>query len=139
MPRKVKSTDAYMNSVLKLIPSEVVAAYVAIQAVLIGQDVEEMIFWLIAALFVIITPIWLFTYTDIPQDGITLQEIRQLVASTVAMGVWIFSLGGPLTFSDWYQENAEWAVLVILMLWTLLIAPLIQGTKPPQIRTPFTG
>ncbi|MFQ5981282.1 MAG: hypothetical protein ACE5OZ_24335 [Candidatus Heimdallarchaeota archaeon] len=139
MPRKAEPTDAYLNSVLKLIPSEVVAAYVAIQAILVGQDVEEMIFWLIAVLFVIITPIWLYTYTDIPQNGITAKEIRQLVSSTIAMGVWIFSLGGPFTFNDWYQDNAEWAVLVVLILWTLLIAPLIQGAKRPQIRAPFTG
>jgi hypothetical protein len=106
---------------------------------LVGQDVDEIIFWLIAVLFVIITPIWLFTYTDIPEDGIEVREIRQLVSSTIAMGVWIFSLGGPFTFNDWYQDNAEWAVLVILILWTMLIAPLIQGAKRPVIRAPFTG
>ncbi|MFX0114031.1 MAG: hypothetical protein ACFFB3_05755 [Candidatus Hodarchaeota archaeon] len=139
MPRKVKPTDSYLNSLLKLIPSELVAVYLAIQTILIAQDVEELIFWLIAVLFVIITPIWLFTYTDIPKGGITLQEARQLITSTLAMGIWIFSLGGPFSFNEWYQDNAEWAVLVVLLLWTFLIAPLIQGTKAPQLRGPYTG
>ncbi|MHA2370973.1 MAG: hypothetical protein ACXADX_19330 [Candidatus Hodarchaeales archaeon] len=139
MPRKVEKTDSYLNSLLKLIPSELVAVYLAIQAILIGQDVEELIFWLVAVLFVVITPIWLFTYTDIPKDGVTLQEARQLIASTLAMGIWVFSLGGPFSFNEWYQDNAEWAVLVVLLLWTFLIAPLIQGTKAPQLRGPYTG
>lgn len=139
MPRKVEKADSYLNSLLKLIPSELVAVYLAIQTILIAQDVEELIFWLIAVLFAAITPIWLFTYTDIPKGGVTLQEARQLITSTLAMGIWIFSLGGPFSFNEWYQDNAEWAVLVVLLLWTFIIAPLIQGTKAPQLRGPYAG
>jgi hypothetical protein len=139
MPRKVEKTDSYMNSLLKLIPSELVAVYLAIQTILIEENVEELIFWLVALFFVVITPIWLFTYTDVPKDGVTLQEIRQLIASTIAMGIWIFSLGGPFSFVEWYEENVQWAVLVVLLLWTFIIAPLIQGTKAPQLRGPYTG
>jgi hypothetical protein len=128
MGRRIKEDDTYYNSLLKLIPSEIVAVYIAIQAFLI--DVDFLVSAVVTLIFLVATPLWLYRFTNIREKGLNDQEILQLAVSTVSMLVWIFALGGPFIHFDLYNDNATYLVPLVMILWTGLIAPLVLGKKP---------
>lgn len=128
MGRRIKEDDTYYNSLLKLIPSEVVATYIAVQTFLI--DTDFTINFIITLVFLGATPLWLYRFTNIREKGLSTQEILQLLVSTGSMLIWIFALGGPFTFFDFYTDNARYLVPLVMILWTALIAPIVLGKKP---------
>jgi hypothetical protein len=128
MGRRIKEDDTYYTSLLKLIPSEVVATYIAVQAFLI--DTNFTINFVITIVFLGVTPLWLYRFTNIREEGLNDQEILQLLVSTGSMLIWIFALGGPFAFFDIYTDNARYLVPLVMILWTALIAPLVLGKKP---------
>jgi hypothetical protein len=130
MGRKVQESDSYLEALLKLIPSEIVTLYLAASALIVEQDQE--IHWILAVIFVIATPLWLYRFSNIAEGGLNLQEWLQLGASTGAMIVWVFSLGGPFGFEEWYVDNQEILVPLVLLIYTGLIAPILLGKKPKR-------
>ncbi|MHA2330346.1 MAG: hypothetical protein ACXACR_17635 [Candidatus Hodarchaeales archaeon] len=101
---------------------------VAVQAFLIEADI-----WIsvgVSIIFIAGTPLWLYQFTNIKEQGLSNKEILQLVSSTISMLIWIFAIGGPFTFWDYYTANASILVPIVLILWTGLVAPIILGKKP---------
>jgi hypothetical protein len=119
MSRAIEQENSFLQVLLKLIPSEVIAVYVFIQGVLPGR------FWLhfaFALLLVGLTPLYLLKAGGVKSNA-------QLVLSTLSLVVWIYAMGtGPLRFvrPPYYEP---WHGAVLLAVWTLVPPMLLtQGT-----------
>ena len=120
MGRAIEQENSFLQVLLKLIPSEVIAVYVFIQGVLPGR------FWLhfaFALLLVGLTPLYLAKAGGVKSN-------TQLVLSTLSLVVWIYAMGtGPLRFlhPPYYEP---WHGAVLLAVWTLV---------PPMLLTQGPG
>ncbi len=110
MAREIKTDQDYKGKLLKLIPSEIVAAYLAIQ----GFVPEESAKWgltILSVVLLIITPLYLKFVQNVAKNA-------QVIVSTLSFVVWVYALGGP--FAIWNIHEA-WIASVILLLWTTFI------------------
>ena len=112
---------SFLEVLLKLIPSEVIAVHIFIQGVM------PRVFWPTLVVFLLlvgITPLYLYWAMGV-------RSRPQLTVSTLSLVVWIYALGqGPFRFmrapgwEPWYGS-------VLLALWTL-VPPMFLTRAEPQ-------
>jgi hypothetical protein len=110
MGRSIEQDNSFLQVVLKLIPSEVIAVFVFVQGVMPRLLVPHLV---VAVLLVAITPLYLSRAAGV-------RARAQLVVSTISLVVWIWAMGaGPLRFvpAPWYEP---WHGAVALAAWTLV-------------------
>ncbi len=110
MAREVKVNQDYKSKLLKLIPSEIVAAYMVIEAII--PDNRKYIGTLvISVILLIMVPLYLKQVYKVKRFG-------QHIYVMIAFVIWIYSLGGP--FKHWNLWEA-WIGSSLLILYTLCI------------------
>ncbi len=110
MGRSIEQENTFLQVLLKLIPSEVIAVFVFIQGVMPRVFLPHLV---VALLLIGITPVYLRWATGV-------RSRTQLLVSTLSLVVWIYALGvGPLRFArpPFYEP---WHGAVALAVWTLV-------------------
>ncbi len=121
MARSINSGDSYLSRLLKYIPTEIVMVFVSVEGVLRSSFADhpaylEMGLWILAGTLTFLTPLWLWRVMRV-------KSFRHLFLSTISMVLWMFAIGGPFTFFDWYNQSLG---SVVLPIYTLLV-PIITG------------
>lgn len=117
MGRSIEQENSFLQVLLKLIPTEVIAVFVFV------QDVMPRQFWphlVMAFVLVAITPLYLRLAAGV-------KSRTQLILSTLSLVVWIYAMGtGPLRFvrPPYYEP---WHGAVLLAVWTLVPPMLLTG------------
>ncbi len=125
MARTVRASDPYTSSLLKYIPTEIVAAYLVIQG-MIPEDggTASFVTTLVVALIMLaLTPLYLSKVQGV-------KAADQLAVTTVSFVVWLYTLGGPFT---WLGLHVSYVGSAALVIWTLVI-PLI---LKPRVESPI--
>ncbi len=125
MTRQVTREDTYKDILLKLIPAEIVGAYIGIIGFLAKPDGKYD--WMIIAtciLLFVLTPFYLNRIYEI-------KKISQLVISAISFLIWTFSLNGGIliTYYKLHTETFSMICSVIIILWTLIV-PIFSKEKP---------
>ena len=120
MAREIKEMEYYKDKLLKLIPTEIVGAYLVLQG-LIPQSRAKIWLPIVSICLCIIT----FLYLKFLQK---VNRISQLIISTGSFGVWLLAIGGPFKYFGWYEPFIG---SIVLVLWSLII-PFSIKTKPQQ-------
>ena len=110
MSRSIEQENSFLQVLLKLIPSEVIAVFIFIQGVMPPALLPHLV---VALLLVAITPVYLRRASGVDSRA-------QLVVSTLSLVVWIYAIGtGPLRFvrPPYYEP---WHGAVALAVWTLV-------------------
>ncbi|HVP56896.1 MAG TPA: hypothetical protein VMU02_02270 [bacterium] len=113
--------DTYLGKLVKYIPAEVVAAYVAATGAVksAGADVHrQALLWIIAAGLLVITPIWVLVAATEPGKP---RPAFQAGAATAAFACWVFALGGPFEAMTWYKPVYGTVVLIFATLMIPLV------------------
>ncbi|MBO8131658.1 MAG: hypothetical protein H0Z29_09110 [Candidatus Marinimicrobia bacterium] len=125
MSREIHPNQSYKDKLLKLIPSEIVGAYMVIQGILSGQniligdkDITASFNWAIFIIIFLLTPLFLLRVHNV-------RKTSQLIITSISFIIWGYSLGGPFAVSGLYQPQIA---SILLVLWTLII-PLAIKTK----------
>ena len=121
MGRAIEQNNSFLQVLLKLIPSEVIAVFIFIQGVMPRQLLPHLV---VTLLLVVLTPFYLSWAAGV-------RSRPQLVISTLSLVVWIYAMGiGPLRFvhAPFYEP---WHGAVALAVWTL-VPPMFlsRGTDP---------
>jgi hypothetical protein len=124
MPEKateIPKADDYLEQVVKYIPTEIVAGFIAISGITKAiTDVPLAVQWVIFGVLLILTPLYTWRVSTDPKIGIS---VSQLVIATVAFLLWVFTLGGPFSTLSWYMPYYG---AIASVLFTLFI-PVIIG------------
>ena len=104
MARQIKTNEEYRGRLLKLIPTEIVAAYMVLQG-MIPQD-KKWGFIVVSVVLLILTPFYLKIMEKVKGN-------LQVIVSTVSFAVWVYSLGGPFVHFGLYEP---WIASIILIL-----------------------
>ncbi|MGA2977082.1 MAG: hypothetical protein ABSF77_17375 [Spirochaetia bacterium] len=127
MGRSIAQDNTFLQVLVKLIPSEVIAVFVFIQGVM------PRVFWphlVVALLLVGITPLYLARASGV-------RSRTQLIVSTLSLVVWIYAMGvGPFRFvkPPFYEP---WHGAVALAVWTLVPPMFLSRARqePPARRS----
>ena len=122
MGRSIEQENSFVQVLLKLIPSEVIAVFIFIQGVMPPALMPHLV---VTLLLVAITPIYLSQATGV-------RSAAQLAVSTMSLVVWVYAMGvGPLRFvhSPYYEP---WHGAVALAVWTLVPPIFLTPREAPQ-------
>jgi hypothetical protein len=112
----VPTADDYLTKLLKVVPLEVLGAYLFLQGVVTGNVTagSDLSWWLGVLLVGVIV-------LSIPYDIRVLNVVRPLQIAMGALGlaVYVFSLGGWFATTTWYHQ---WYGSIALPLFALLVA-----------------
>jgi hypothetical protein len=121
MGGETEKADDYLTRLLKYIPAESVALWIALYGIVTGASSEipiDIVTWLIFIALAILTPLYLWRIAKVTSE-------MQIAISTLAFVVWVFALGGPFALYTWY--NPIYGAL-LLPIFTFAI-PIVQGNK----------
>ena len=117
MGRTIEQENSFLQVLLKLIPSEVIAVFIFVQGVLPRVLLPHLVVFL---LLVAITPIYL-------SKAMRVRSLPQLIISTLSLVVWVYAIGaGPFRFlkPPFYEP---WHGAVALAVWTLVPPMFLAG------------
>jgi len=121
------SVDSYSDRVMRYIPADVIASWVAVNGVLRGTFPHpgKITLWISFATGILICAIW--TYRQVAK---TSQETARLQAavSTAAFAVWVYALGGPFPdWIGWYRPHIGSLLLIAFSLIAGMVTPSTVG------------
>ncbi len=121
MSRGVNADDGYLEALVKNMPSETVAGYLAVIGLLSGMEAPpSWLAWLVWGVFLVATPFYLFLVK--PKSEEAPRPWWQVwIFSPIAFFVWSMTTAGP-----WSSvEKAAMAGSILILLLTVLIFPLV--------------
>ncbi len=136
MPREIRSsadvvslaevpttqTSDFKDRLVKLIPSEIVTAYVTIQGLISGSTNpggnKETLMWIVFAALFVLTPIYLFYIGNVRKWG-------QIIFTSIAFAIWVIAVGSPIASILGYSSVFIGSIL--LVVYTLLIPFFYKG------------
>jgi hypothetical protein len=131
---KVQPTDSYFTKIVKYIPTEIVAGYVALSGfiTLLPEPQQFIWFCVVSIVLLVLTPLYLHTATSEPGKK---SSLHHPVAGALAFAAWVFATGGPFEIfqlepdgsSGWYNRAIGSIVLVLVCLCLPLIERVLPG------------
>jgi hypothetical protein len=120
MAREIKVNQEYRTRLLKLIPSEIVAAYMVLAGI-IPPDRAKWGTLIVSIVLLVLVPFYMWRMQNVRRNS-------QLIVTTISFVVWLYSLGGPFAAWGLYES---WIGSVILILWTLIIPVAVNPKSQP--------
>ena len=120
--RQITDTTKYVDSLVKLIPSEFVATYLAIHTATSSIEDEGRQFSVLvfsAIFLLIVLPVYFY-------KTLKVINVPQIAASWFSLLIWIISLGGILEVYSWYLPIYS---TIAIILWTLISPSLVSHSK----------
>jgi hypothetical protein len=114
--------DTYADRVLKYIPAEVVALYLAVSNMIKSAGSEQnqhlTLWWIIIVGLLIATPVYLHRVAHVTSR-------TQMAVSTIAFAMWVFALDSPIDYVVADHASLSLYKAVILPIFTFLVGLLI--------------
>jgi hypothetical protein len=111
--------DTYLDRLLKYIPAEIITIYVFVEGIIRQyQTTEETqgIYWVVFFVFLLLTPLYLWRVLRV-------SKATQLIVAFLAFFVWVFAVGGPFTFLEWYKPIYGAILLPIFTFAVAILKP----------------
>jgi len=127
-PSATESLDKYKDKLLKLIPAEIVGAYLTLKSIIDSAAIEEgllVLQWIVFGMLVILTPV---IYVVIYKVKLP----KQVVITTIAFVIWVFTVGGPFDYFFQYEGGIlpiKGVIASILLVFYTLIVPVLLTEK----------
>jgi hypothetical protein len=133
MPREIKSVanisklaiaqtpDQYKDRLVKLIPSEIITAYITLKGLVADQSNERLYLLIACISLLILTPLYLKNIGKVSKPG-------QIIFSTIAFVIWIMASGGfKILFPYTPIFQNDFLGSFILIIYTLVIPFVYKG------------
>jgi hypothetical protein len=124
-----QEADDTITQILKYIPAEIVAAFLAIDGVFVSMKTPIMYQWILFVVLLVVTPFYLWKVTN---DNNLNAAKGQMVVGTLAFCIWVFAIGGPFATYDWYSANVYWGSIGIGVC--NVVFPIILGKTTSGLR-----
>jgi hypothetical protein len=127
MAREVNTTQPYYDKLVKLIPSEIIGAYLVLSNILgyAGGNIQAKAFpgtvteaemrpvliQIVFFILLILTPVYLKKISRV-------NNVVQLAVTTISFVIWVYTLGGPfIVWGIYYSIIGS----VVLVLWSVIV------------------
>jgi hypothetical protein len=109
--------DNYYSRLVKLIPSEIIAFYLALDGIASAMEQKEILLWIIFGITIIGAWIYLARMANV-------RQLTQRLLTVIAFTIWVYVFGGPFALLSWY--DAEYGKL-LLVVYTFFVPMLFKG------------
>ena len=129
MAREINATQPYNDKLVKLIPTEIVGAYMVLAGILgyatagaptkvrissipriPESELRPILIQIVFFILLVLTPIYLKKISKVSNN-------KQLLITTLSFVVWVYTLGGPfIVWNIYYPLIGS----VVLVLWSLI-------------------
>ena len=121
MSRGVNAQDGYLEALVKNMPSETVAAYLAIIGLMAGsKETPSWLEWVIWGLLLVATPFYLWLVVKPKNEGDKRPWFQIWLFSPIAFLAWSMTMGGPWSAID----KAALIGSILIVVCTALLFPL---------------
>ncbi len=122
MYKEIKTDQNYTDKLLRLIPGEIVAAYLIITGIIPDKaSIPGHI--IILTIILIIIPFYLWRVQNV-------KNRLQIITTCIAFVIWVYSFNiGPFSYFGLYKP---WIASIVLILWTVIMPILIIPEKEAQ-------
>lgn len=135
-PPNSKVTDSYAEKLVKYIPADILAAYIAISGITESNNPPLWLSWGVFGALLALTPLYV-CYVKTQPAGFVSSKMFHWITACLAFAAFVFAVGGPFATFDWYQPYLGSVVLIL----TTLIIPVLEGqfypgnlpTEPPVV------
>lgn len=112
----------YKDRLVKLIPSEIVTAYITLQGLISGEKDNKTLYIAIAFIsLLILTPFYLKSVSGVSKTG-------QIIFTTLAFIIWVMASGGfHILFPSVQVFDTDFLGSLILIIYTLVIPLVYKG------------
>lgn len=128
-------TDSYIDRLVKYIPAEIIALYLAVTNVIPDDrnpaagppphhSEYNIAMWVVTAVTMLCVPLYMYFITKADNQP---PLWSQIIISSIAFPVWVFAIGGPFTSLRWYPHN-RWIAAIVISFVTFLVG--IYQPKP---------
>jgi MFS superfamily sulfate permease-like transporter len=138
MAREVNGTQPYSDKLVKLIPSEIIGAYMVLSNILgytagnmqasalpktiTESDLKPVLLQVVFFVLLILTPVYLKKISKV-------NNITQLIVTTFSFIIWVYTLGGPfIVWGIYYSIIGS----VVLVLWSVIIPLFVAADIKPS-------
>jgi len=109
--------DNYYSRLIKLIPSEVIAFYLALDAIVSVMPQKNILLWVVFGIALV--GAWFYLGRLANVTGIT-----QRLITLLAFAIWVFVFGGPFALLPWYNVNYG---KILLVVFTFFVPVIFKG------------
>jgi len=113
-PEETGAYDGYFSRLIKLVPAEVIAFYLALDAIASAIPAKEILLWI--ALGITLIGCWFYL-----SRLANVTRIDQRLITLCALVIWVYVFGGPFASLDWYDVNYGKLVLVVFTFFIPII------------------
>lgn len=117
-----RDMDTYFDRVIKYVPTDIVAAWVAANGLIRSSaDVpQDKLLWISFGFGLVLTAAWTLKQTAMPNKPLA---VTQTVIAIGAFTVWVFALGGPFETLAFYRPVYGSLILILYTLVAALVIP----------------
>jgi hypothetical protein len=106
LPVGTETYDNYSSRLIKLIPAEVIAFYLALDGIASAMPQKNLLLWV--AFGIALTGGWFYL-----GRLANVTRVTQRLLTMFALVIWVYVFGGPFTSLSWYDVNYGKFVLVV--------------------------
>jgi hypothetical protein len=125
-PSKPAAIDDFKDRLVKLIPTEIVTAYVTIQGLIAGSAVDpasdgstqNTLLLIVVVLLFLMTPVYLYYVTNV-------RKWAQIIFASIAFLIWVMVIGGPI--KEIGHISVQFIGSILLIIYTLFIPLIYKG------------
>jgi len=124
MARQITPENKYADRLVKLIPAEIISAYVAIASAIPASGADSLtITWIVFAILFVLVPLYLRLLLHV-------ESWLQIIASMVSFIVWTISVGGLGSHYDFWEGYYN---SILIVLWAVIL-PLFRYDERGKLR-----
>lgn len=116
------NVNDFKDRLVKLIPSEIITAYVTIQGLIAGAASQngntDMLLWIVIAVLLVLTPVYLYYIGNV-------RKWEQIIFTAFAFVLWVIVIGSPVKEILGFQSSFIGSIF--LVLYTLMIPFFYKG------------
>jgi hypothetical protein len=118
-PAKLAAYDNYYSRLVKLVPSEIIAFYLALDGIVSSMPQKEVLLWVVFGISVEGAWIYLSRLANV-------SDIPQRIITVLGFAIWVFVFGGPFAQLSWYDANYG---KLLLVLYTFFVPLIYRGKE----------
>jgi hypothetical protein len=113
--------DNYWSRIVKYVPGEIVAAWLAVTALLAGQSTARLtLLWIVFGILLLLTPVSVLRTTNV--SGMPPAR-TQAALSAIAFAVWAFAIGKPFSHYSFYDFTYGGVAIILFTVLSGLVVP----------------
>jgi hypothetical protein len=118
-PVKSAAYDNYYSRLVKLIPSEIIALYLALDGIVSTMPQKKVLLWVVFGISVEGAWIYLSRLANV-------SNLPQRILTVLGFAVWVYVFGGPFALLPWYDANYG---KLLLVLYTFFVPLFFKGSQ----------